>query len=353
MTFINPPRLANRTGRIVLATILASAVVGVLSLFNPENATQLTAVSDGPGIYFDALFDVSITTVFLSLVVPPAVLAYWGLSSKLSERRTWLVLAVVTVGVAVAWAVGDVTGALDIVLATVAKTIKGGAILLSIAAVETITSGESDLAPGQLATGVGALALVFVVVVPIAALGAGVVSDTGDEPERDGAEAAFNSSGEPYPDYTHLTPEQRSIGEPDSADHLVVNTSEQPPNLTDRHSYTVTETHVGGEYFDLRELQVHTNESTTAVQGHYDLTFEVGDNRSPYYDSVVNAGTVDAEIADGVDPYLAKAMSPAHGVGTLRMDYTESMWLYYDIVNRDGEVERYMVYLERDDVRTP
>lgn len=348
MTQINPTQIANRTGRIVLTTILAGALVGVLSLFNPDRANDFTGPFDLVNLYLGAAFDVAIVGVLVGVIVPPVMLLYWGLSERLEWTRTWQILLGGTVVIGVAWAVSGHTGAVDIGLAAMANVTKGGAILLSVATVEVLATSDSGPTPGQLATGTGALALVFVVLVPTAAIGAGVVGDP--EPEDGSVEAAFEAKEEPYPDYTELSQDYVGFADADDAVTLSANGTGDPSHVNTY--YNVSETHIVPSAFEVQTYTVDRDGQQVPVKGHYYLEFDRPNTSTLHVDTIANSGTIYPQDAD-TDyefDYYQNWNVPDSGDGTLKMEHVGAMWIYYDVVHENGEVHRYMTHIERTDV---
>lgn len=343
MERINPTRIANRIGRIVFATILAGVFVGTLSLFNLNDMDSLTSLDSVLNIYVGALVEVAIMPVLVGFIVLPTILVYWALSNRVSWTRKWQILLTGTVAVAVAWAVGENSGVLDITLATLAKVIYGCAILAAISLTESLSGRDVTFAPRQIATGTGALALVFVVLVPAAAIGAGVV---GDRPGSDGYNSAVDAT-EPHSDPVGYPSWKVKTGESGSAMYLAENASEDRPQVY--QPYNVSETHSGPEYFDLRTYKINKSGEWTTVAGQYYLRLEGPADERVWDEQVINSGVIQPAEPNGDMPTSGWG-SPDGVSGVVKMEGIESMWVYYDVVDKDGEVHRYMVYLERDDV---
>ncbi|WP_436346838.1 hypothetical protein [Natronorubrum sp. FCH18a] len=118
---------------------------------------------------------------------------------------------------------------------------------------------------------------------------------------------------------------------------------DEPPEQS--YSYNISETYVGPEYVDVQAHVVDADERT-AVEGHYYYELRDADGEAVHYDGIVNSGVDHAVDADDYD-HIPSASVPESREGTIEMEGVESMWVYFDAVNEDGEVERYMVYLER------
>ncbi|WP_436346837.1 hypothetical protein [Natronorubrum sp. FCH18a] len=186
MRQINPTQIANRIGRIVFATIVASVFVGILSQIGGftwgESATSPWLPLEW---YIDAAFEIAVGVVLLAFVVPIVMVVYWGLSSRVQWVRKWQVMGTGTVLVALALA-GVTDGlTLEVVTDTVAFTAYGLSILAAVALVETLFAGRpsKDITSKHVATGTGVLVVAFLVLVPVVAVGsaaAGVVLPTDD-----------------------------------------------------------------------------------------------------------------------------------------------------------------------------
>lgn len=358
MERINPTRIANRIGRIVFATILAGVFVGTLSLFNPDYMDSPTGGGTVFDIYVSALVEVAITPVLVGFIVLPTILVYWGLSNRVSWTQKWQILLGGAVVVAVAWAVGDNSGVVDITLATLAKVVYGCAILTAISTTESLSGRDVTLAPRQLATGTGALALVFVVLVPAAAIGAGVVSD-GDRYASEGSsfDAVFNpdptdpavyDNGNESPYVTSPTPQ------PAESSVVTVNPDGTPTLPTDEqltYDSPAATVVTNASIVTVSNVTTEVRGETVVPQARYYVELEgVNTSFARYYQS----GTYNTTLAGSGDYAGATVFHGSHlrleGGFYLEMEQTESTHVYADFITDGGEIHRYVFKLERTDV---
>lgn len=344
----NPTRIANRIGRIVFATILAGMFASLLEQFGGftwgENTTSpLTPLE----WYTDAVADIMIWTILLTFIVPIVMGVYWLLSSRLSWTRKWQILlsGAVLSAVILGGLWNDPT--LEIAIDTAVLLVYGLAILAAISIVDVLFAGRpaDELTSGHVATGTGILVVVFAICVPLVAIGSaatGVVLPVDDTSPVD---KAFDAEGEPYPDYMSLDYEYTDRDDHELAD-VTVTAGEDPPERN--YSYNVTETHIGPEYVDVQAYVVDDGTERTAVEGHYYYELRDADGEPVHYDSIVNSG-VEHSVANDEYGHIPSANVPESSTGTIEMEGVDSMWVYFDAVNEDGEVERYMVHLDRSE----
>lgn len=188
------------------------------------------------------------------------------------------------------------------------------------------------------------VAVAVLVAVPMVAGAAFPIDDTDDSATDLNTTA---SASEPTPDPEEYGYQNISYGEEGSANHLLANASTDPPDAY--RSYNVSETHVGPSYFDFQTIEVNDDGEWATVRGQYRIRFEGASDEIVWNEQVLNTGALEpvgaTERATYGDWSVPKTIR-----GDVRMAGIESMWIYYDVVTRDGDVERYMVKLERSDV---
>lgn len=390
MRHINPTRIANRIGRIVFATILAGVFVGVLSWFSPVGWNSPRDITEPINLYFGAAIDLGIFVVISAPFVLVLVCLYWGLSSRLRWTRVWPILGVVAVGPAVGWAfVYTDAGLWNTAVGILSMVAFALAVLIGVAISETVFSSGVDLAPNQFATGTGAFALVFVVLVPAAAIGAGVVSGVpvGDDANPDAYTGGDRDDLERTPDET-----DDGEGENDSDDESALE------RLMDGRDATNPETYDDGEYSprirnatalegdspnvtvsgvsddELPPDNATTDRPLAAVHTDGDAVSASNIEFEIQNESVVPKARYHLEI-DGVDTTSSATLAypssytygetgpedayPSVTTGSyvdiedgyyVDMEEIEAMYVYMDVVTDGGEIHRYVVELERSDV---
>lgn len=320
-------------------------------------------LTDPIGIYINTLVNWGLWASMLSFLVPVLFVLLWGLSRRFSRKRVWQAFGAGTVLIALVMAWGDAN---PVSIGTAVDTLEflagAAGILGSMALVEYVATTDRE----RTSSGINTLGWVAVVVfgfmlVTAAIASAGVVLaeqtdavQTPDEleeqhleeqragqPEADGEPVT-----EPIPDLEYYGPGEIDLRAEDSAAWLIGDSDDDPPEPA--VGYEVNETYVGGEYFDLRELEVELNGDLETVDGVYDISVRPLEDVLFRSDAVVRADTMWVRSEDGYASY-STANVPDDGDGTLRMENVRSMWVYYDVVE-DGEVNRYMVYLERGDI---
>ncbi|WP_337653266.1 hypothetical protein [Halomontanus rarus] len=354
MKHINPTQIANRIGRITLATVLSGLFAVVIYMFTEaigEPVHQYGIENTVFGII--AIWVVSVGLA--GLFVAPLLIAKWGLADRLSSLRYWQAVLALAVLFSAWYPTANAhTPTTTAFLASMTTVLAYAlTVVLGMALAEHLFSSPvTDRVSGtEIVTGVGAGAVVAAVLLVVAVTSGSAVGMLMEDGED--AEPEIDSDREPYPDLDEYPMEEWWVGSPDSASSLSAGTPEEPPEGVGWHlPYNVTATHVGSEYFDLREYVVNTTDGEVPVTGEYYVNFERSDGTDVPRDAVVSTGTYGASYDkvvsnDSSDKFAhADITDSAHG--PVEMRYTESMWIYYDVVNEDGEVERYMAYLERE-----
>lgn len=362
-----PATIANRFGRIVCATALGSLLITLTGL--PEDVWYNSApgLTEPLSLYIHVLIGSMAEFVLMIFVVPATYLLFWGLSRRLSRATVWRLLAVGSVVLVVGLSFSEGPYApTEIAMSIWSGVVFATAVLASIGTVE-VFAGTGVVRPVSTTTLVGtvflAVAVITLGVVALSTAGVVVADHAGyavtaeDRYEADletEREIALDEAddGEPTPEYTDVPGEYISLADDSDGHHLLEHDDPGPPDgNASWTSYEPVKTHTGTEYFEAESIELETENGTETVEGHYHLEFDPG--YTAFEAEALEYGATDAEKFeyDG-GRYSAPGFQTGtvRADGTVRMESTESMWVYYDIVNSDGEVERYMTFLERGDV---
>lgn len=162
---------------------------------------------------------------------------------------------------------------------------------------------------------------------------------------RDATAPETYDDGEYSPTPDHIT----SLEGESSASVSGVDESELP---ADRHvsDYPIAEYHTDAEGVHISDVEFEINGETVVPDARYHVEIEgvnTSSNRQP--------GTVPhwAYNATGESKYGAFVSSASLGLEDgylLEMEQVESTYVYFDLVNDDGEIHRYVIEVERDDV---
>ncbi|WP_440767521.1 hypothetical protein [Natronorubrum sp. DTA7] len=327
MTRFNPPQIANRIGRITLATVLAGILMMVVSVPFRAIDGDLPGVTTPIELFGTTLIDLLFMSVGAVVVVPPAVLVLWLLKRRYPHTTAWKALSALAAIVAVGYVVaGTSSTPLEYATSTVATAGYVVAILSSIAVSESIFAGQlgDELSIRQLATGYGSVVIALFVLVVVAAAGAGaagVVADSAglDWDEEDTSDqlsdAAFES------EYGHLT-------DIEDADAFVcAGESEPTEGLIDRpaaehHQNNLTEWGV--------DVTIEEQFSGTYLEATFEPDSEYG-----VLDATTSAGSI-SWSGDDATVEVIDSETAADNPGTI-----DERTVTFDVVSDDGEIIRY------------
>lgn len=380
-------RLANRIGRITLATMLAALFSTVIHAI--RNPLEIT----GPLAFIDELVYLTFTTgiyaIFALVAVPLVTLALWGGERLTSRERAWQATVVLAGLSAVGFAYTDTANVtvLEVATSTLVAAAYAGAVVLSVAIVEwTCTDRSSPTTVPTFAAGIGGVLAVCLVVVLVVGAGATAVGavmpaddprdddtngeegaklvdettiDGGDD-ETDDSESGLErlldgrdvTDPETYDDgeYSPRIRNASVVGESDAVTVSGVDEADYPSG-NDTPSYPVSAVYADGEGVTVSDIEFEIENETVVPKGHYHLEIDGVDTSTTRhlrmkshwaYDSVGDA-RFGAFVATGWHIDL-------EGGYYVDMEDTTATSVYFDLVNDDGEVERHVVRLEREDV---
>ncbi|WP_455448192.1 hypothetical protein [Natrinema thermotolerans] len=334
----NPTTVANRIGRIALATILAALFSILATVPGKVRSGEFADLTDPVDVYGMILMDFVLYLIYASVLVPIVLCVLWGLSRWVSRVRVWQAILVATIGLAIAVSHEHWGTPLQFGMSLVGSIAYAGAVLAAIALVEVLfawdIAAETSLEGFVTASG-GTIAVVMALVLVAATVSTGAlaIADTAgvslpeNEPEV-GYESL--SADELESEYSHYMTVE-------SADEITC----EPAAVERENVPAAAVTHENNlSTFEINATTVdYAMSSAIIYEVHYTGDGIVQAQR----DGTVKNGTVtvdgqwDNQIDGNSYELIAIDGVAAHNGGAS----IDGTYLEFDVVNEDGEVVRY------------
>ena len=332
----NPTRIANRIGRIALATVLAGVLAALTNVPGEVRSGSFPSLTDPIGIYATIVVEVWTHTIFASLLVPLVMGSLWLLSRRFSRVRVWQAILVVTTALAAGMSSDHWGEPLAFAASTADLLAFAGAMLAAVAVVELLfawdIASQASLEGFITASG-GTIAVVVALVLVVATISTGAlaVADTaGVSLAADNDERGSLTADELESEYGHYL-------DVESGDEL---TCEPAPVVHDGVP-TAAETHRNDlSAFEVdAKIQDSIGDTDLVYEFHYTGDGMIQSQRSERVDNseVLVDGDWDKSINDDSYEMVAIDGTTAYHHG----DSINGTYVEFDVVNDDGEVIRY------------
>lgn len=163
---------------------------------------------------------------------------------------------------------------------------------------------------------------------------------------RDATDPGTYDDGEYSPSPEHITSLE---GESDTAAVSGVNESELP---ADRHvsEYPVAAYHTDAEGVHISDVEFEVDGDTVVPDARYHIEIDGVNTSSDRQPGMVPHWSYNATGESEYGAFVSSASAGLEDGYLLNMEQVESTFVYFDLVNDDGEIHRYVIEVERTDV---